>query len=212
MIDFLGAPEVLPFTVALALMLMIGLVEALGIGASAVHLDADLDLHDGGHLLGWLGFGAVPVLILLVIFLALFGLIGLIGQRIAAELLGGPLTPWLAAPAAAAASLPLLGITARAAARIMPRDETTAVGRDSLIGKRATVTVGTARIGAPARAVVRDEHGQPHHVMVEPFSDGSEAKEGQSLLLVRREGELFIGLAEGETLELSLEDRPRLFS
>ena len=212
MIDFLGAPEVLPFTVALALMMMISLAEALGIGASAVHLDADLDLHDGVHLLGWLGFGAVPVLILLVIFLALFGLIGLIGQRIAAELLGGPITLWLAAHAAAAASLPLLGITARAAARIMPRDETTAVGRDTLIGKRATVTVGTARIGAPARAVVRDEHGQAHHVMVEPFSEGSEAKEGQSLLLVRREGELFIGLAEGETLELSLEDRPRLYS
>ena len=74
------------------------------------------------------------------------------------------------------------------------------------------MTVGTARIGAPARAVVRDEHGQAHHVMVEPFSEGSEAKEGQSLLLVRREGELFIGLAEGETLELSLDDRPRLFS
>lgn len=212
MIDFLGAPEVLPFTVALALMLMIGLVEALGIGASAVQLDADLDLHDGGTLLGWLGFGTVPILILIVIFLALFGFIGLVGQRIASELLGAPLSPWLAAPAAILASLPLLGLTAQAAARIMPRDETTAVGRDSLIGKRATVTVGTARVGAPARAIVRDEHGLTHQVMVEPFSEGSEAKQGQSLLLVRREGELFIGLAEGETLELSIEDRPRLFS
>lgn len=212
MIDVLGAPENLPFTVALALMLMIGVVEAVGIGASAAHVDADLDLHDGSHLLGWLGFGAVPLLILLVIFLALFGLIGLIGQRVAVELFGAPLSPWLAAPAAALASLPLLGVTARAAAAVMPRDETTAVGRDTLIGKRATVTIGTARVGAPARAIVRDEHGLNHFVMVEPFSDGTEAREGQSLLLVRRTGELFIGLAEGETLELSLEDRPRLFS
>lgn len=211
MIDFLGLPEVLPFTAALALMLMIGLVEAVGLGASAAHLDADIDLHNGSNLLGWLGFGAVPLLVLLVIFLALFGLVGLMGQRIAAELLGSPVTPWLAAPAAAAASLPLLGVAARGAARIMPKDETSAVGRDSLIGRRATVAVGVARIGAPARAVVRDEHGQPHNVMVEPFSEGSEAKEGQSLLLVRREGELFIGLAEGETLELSLDDRPQLF-
>lgn len=212
MIDFLGVPEVLPFTVALALMLMIGIVEVIGLGASVVHLDTDIDLHDGSNLLGWLGFGAVPLLILLVIFLALFGLIGLIGQRVAVQVLGAPVTPWLAAPAAAAATLPFLGVAARGAARIMPRDETTAVGRDSLIGRRATVTVGIARIGAPARAVVRDEHGQPHNVMVEPFSEGSEAREGQSLLLVRREGELFIGLAEGETLELNLEDRPRLFS
>jgi membrane protein implicated in regulation of membrane protease activity len=211
MIDFLGSPEVLPFTVALALMLMIGAVEALGIGASAAHVDAGLDVQPGAHLLGWLGFGAVPLLILLVIFLALFSLVGLIGQRLAAELLGSPLSAWLAAPAAALLSMPLLGATARAAARVMPRDETTAVGRDSLIGKRATVTVGVARVDAPARAIVRDHHGQQHHVMVVPFSEGTEAKQGQALLLVRREGELFIGLAEGETLELSLEDRPQFF-
>lgn len=212
MLEFLGSPEVLPFTVALALMLMIGLVEAVGIGASAVQVDASFDIHDGSHLLGWLGFGTVPLLILIVIFLALFGLTGIVGQRIVAEILGAPVSSWIAAPAAALASLPLLGVTARAAARIMPRDETTAVGRDALIGKRATVTVGTARVGAPARAVVRDEHGLAHQVMVEPFSDVTEAREGQSLLLVRREGELFIGLAEGETLELSLDDRPRLFN
>lgn len=212
MLEFLGSPEVLPFTVALALMLMIGLVEAVGIGASAVQVDASFDIHDGSHLLGWLGFGTVPLLILIVIFLALFGLTGIVGQRIVAEILGAPVSSWIAAPAAALASLPLLGVTARAAARIMRRDETTAVGRDALIGKRATVTVGTARVGAPARAVVRDEHGLAHQVMVEPFSDVTEAREGQSLLLVRREGELFIGLAEGETLELSLDDRPRLFN
>nr|WP_314445806.1 OB-fold-containig protein [uncultured Sphingomonas sp.] len=212
MFEFLGTAEVLPFTVALALMLMIGLVEALGLGASAVQMDADLDLHDSGNLLGWLGLGAVPLLVLVVIFLALFGLIGLIGQRVVTELLGAPLSAWIAAPAAALATLPLLGITARGAARILPRDHTTAVGRDSLIGKRATVTVGTARVGQPARAIVRDEHGQSHQVMVEPFSEATAAREGQSLLLVRREGELFIGLAEGETLDLTLEDRPRLYS
>ena len=75
MIEFLAAPEVLPFTVALALMLMIGLVEAFGLGASAIHADAGLDLDDGGGFLGWLGVGSVPLLVLIVIFLALFGLI-----------------------------------------------------------------------------------------------------------------------------------------
>lgn len=211
MLDFIGSPETLPFTAALALMLMIGAVEALGLGASAAQIDFGADVHGDGDLLGWLGFGQVPLLILLVIFLTLFGLIGLLGQELAAAMLGQPLSPWLAAPAAALLSLPLMGVTARGAARIMPRDETTAVGRDTLIGRRATVTVGTARVGAPARAIVKDHHGQVHQVMVEPFSEQSQAAEGQSLLLVRREGELFIGLAEGETLELSLEDRPRLF-
>jgi len=209
--DFLLAAPNFPFAVALLLMFMIGAVEAVGLGAGAVHLDVGADVDGDFDFLGWLGFGQVPLLILLVIFLALFGIMGIAGQQLAAALLGSPLSPWVAAPIAAVAALPLLGMTARGAARIMPRDETTAVDRDSLVGKRATVTVGTARMGSPARATVRDHFGLVHHVMVEPTLENTDVTEGQSLLLVRREGDIFIGMAEGETLSLSLEDRPGLF-
>jgi hypothetical protein len=157
MLDFLLAPENLPFAAALVLMLMIGIVEALGLGGLGA--DADMDVPD---LLGWLGVGRVPVLMLLVVLLALFGLIGLGLQRAAEALLGAPLSPWLAAPAAFLAALPLLGASARGLARIMPRDETTAVSLDSLVGKRATVSIGTASRGNPARASVRDAWGQVH--------------------------------------------------
>lgn len=205
MLDFLLAPENLPFAVALLLMLMIGAVEAVGLGAGAAHLDVHADAD--ADLLGWLGFGRVPLLMLIVVLLALFGLIGISLQQLATALLGAPLSPWLAAPIAFAASLPLLGVSAGGLARIMPRDETTAVSLDSLIAKRATVTVGTARRGSPARAQVRDAHGQTHYVMIEPNSDDQSIAEGETVLLVRREGDLFIGLVEGDSRLPRLDDQ-----
>src|SRR5688500_623199 len=166
MLEIIAAPANWPFSVALLIMLMIGAVEALGLGASAVHLDVGADLDAGGDLLGWLGIGKVPLLMLLVVFLALFGLIGLAIQQLA-----GPLPLWIATPAAAVAALPLTGLGARGLARIVPGDETTAVSLDSLVGRRGTITVGTARRGSPAQARVSDIHGQAHYVMVEPYDD-----------------------------------------
>ena len=55
--DFLLLPENLPFSVALLVMLMIGAAEAVGLGAGAAHVDADIDGHIGFDLLGWLGVG-----------------------------------------------------------------------------------------------------------------------------------------------------------
>jgi membrane protein implicated in regulation of membrane protease activity len=207
--DLFIAPENIPFVLALVLMVMIGIVEALGLGASGVDLDSGLDgdLDSGSlHPLAWLGIGRVPLLMLMVLLLAVFGLVGLLLQQVAAMLTGSPLSLWIAVPAAFVLSLPLTGLSARAVERIMPHDETTAVALDSLVGRRATVTTGVARAGSPARARVRDIHGQAHHVMMEPSGE-LPVGEGETVLLVRREGEIFIGLAEGETLTALADSR-----
>ena len=209
MFEFLLAAENVPFAVALLLMLMIGAVEAVGLGSGAVHLDAHADADSGGAL-GWLGVGEVPLLMLLVVFLALFGILGLILQQLVQAVAGAPLSPWLASAGAFAATLPLLGMCARGLARIIPGDETTAVALESLVGKRATVTVGSASRGCPAQARVRDAYGQSHYVMIEPNDDGQSVGAGETVLLVRREGEIFIGLAEGDALIPRLDDRPAL--
>lgn len=188
MLEIIAAPANLPFSVALLVMLMIGAVEALGLGASAAHLDLHTDL-DGGDLLGWLGIGRVPLLMLLVVFLALFGLAGLAIQQFA-----GPLPLWIAVPGAALAALPLTGLGARGLARIMPGDETTAISLDSLVGRRGTITIGTARRGSPAQARVTDIHGQVHYVMVEPYDDAHAIGEGETVRLDRREGNIFVAV------------------
>ena len=204
MLEIIAAPANLPFSVALLVMLLIGLVEALGLGASAAHIDLHVDA-DGGDLLGWLGFGRVPLLMLLVVFLALFGLAGLAIQQYA-----GPLPLWMAAPAALAAALPLTGLGARGLARIMPQDETTAVSLDSLVGRRGTITIGTARRGSPAQARVRDIHGQIHYVMVEPYDDDHAIGEGETVRLDRRDGNIFIAVARADAIPSGLDAAPGL--
>lgn len=187
MFELLFAPEAIVFSAALVLMLAIGAIEALGLGLGDLGLDVDVDAGP----LDWLGVGRVPVLVLLVAFLAAFGSLGLAGQQAATALTGGLITPWIAVPAAFVAALPVTSLLARLLARVLPRDETTAFEIDDLVGRAGTIVVGHARSGAPARTRVVDPHGQPHHVLVEPNDPATSFEEGDTVLLVRREGDRF---------------------
>lgn len=189
MLSFLGAGENLAFVIALAIMMLIGIVEAVGLGTSA--LGHDIDVDGEGDWLSWLGVGQLPLLMLLVVFLANFGLIGLIGQQATLSLTGGLWPAWIAIPAAGAAALPCTGTLSRLLARVLPRDETTAIGVDELVGLHARIVVGTATRGSPAKAKVRDFHGQTHYVMAEPDMPQVRFAEGDEVLLVRREGHVF---------------------
>lgn len=189
MTSLLVAPEGIFFSAALLLMLAIGLIEAIGLGASGWGVDLGADLDHGP--LGWLGIGQVPLLILLVTFLAVFGAVGLAGQHIAQLLTGAPLAPLVAVPAALVAALPVTSFASRGLARIMPRDESSAIDVEDLVGRTATITLGRAAKGSPARARVVDVHGQTHHVLAEPDNSGAVFEAGDEILLVRRDGNHF---------------------
>jgi hypothetical protein len=185
-LEFLGQPQLLPFAVALLLMVLIGAVQASGLG------DA-LDFDDAGPLAGgldWLNVGHVPVLVLLILFLLTFGLSGLLLQQLAQAVLGAPLHLLAAVPSAVGASVPATRGLSALLGRVLPGDETTAVPIESLVGRRARIVVGTARIGNPARARVEDVHGQAHFVLVEP-EDETSFTAAAELLLTRREGDIF---------------------
>ena len=187
----------MPFAAALAVMVLLALVQAIGLGGFA--LDADVD--DPGAADGMasiIGIGKVPFLIWLALFLLLFAAIGVSVQALAESLTGNPLYVWLGAVIAGGAALPATGVLVRPLAAILPGDETTAVSLDSLVGRRGTVTTGVARSGSPARARVTDFHGHPHFVMVEPDNAGQVFEEGERVLLVRREGGTFRAIARGD--------------
>ncbi|MCA0978750.1 YqiJ family protein [Qipengyuania flava] len=198
-------PHNMPFAAALVIMLILAVVQLIGIadfGDADFDLDADGDgLPDAGMLDGLLtllGIGRVPLTIWLALFLFLFAGIGLSVQELATSLTGSPLYSWLAAVIAGVAALPVTGVFARPLGHILPKDHTTAVSTESLIGRRATITDGVARAGSPARAKVKDVHGQTHHVMVEPHEASSEIHAGDDVLLVRREGRQFYATALAE--------------
>ena len=194
MFEFLGASQNVLFSAAIVLMLLIGVVQLIGFGHFDVDAHADLD----GDLLGWLGVGRLPLLMLLVVFLASFGILGLIGQQLSHDWLGALQPLWISAPAAAVAALPVTGITARLLARVLPSDYTTAIPIEDLLGRAATVVVGRAVPGSPARARVQDHFGQAHYVMVEPDNAGQSFEEGETVLLVRREGDAFRAITRGD--------------
>ncbi len=206
MLEFWLVSENLFFTISLLLMSLLVAFQIIGLGELLG--DADIEMPDpdidgdlagaGDGLLGILGFGKVPLMILLMLMLGLFGMIGLSGQMVLQNLTGSLLTPWLAIPLAAFASLPLTGAIARPLAKILPRDETTAVGRDTLVGRFATIELGKAETGSPARAKVRDVHGQSHFVMVEPDNAGQILEQGEEILLVRRDNDTFRAISRGQ--------------
>ncbi|OYY71713.1 YqiJ family protein [Sphingomonas sp. 28-63-12] len=203
MFAVLGASESIVFVSALILMLLIGVVQLVGLGGDIgidahvdadVHLDADADI----DLLGWLGVGQVPLMVLLVVFLAMFGTIGLIIEQTSHDWLGTMLSPLIAGPAAFLAALPMTGISARGLAKVLPRDETTAVSLDTLVGETGLIVTGRAQHGSPARARVEDAHGQAHFVMVEPNAPDQIFEEGEAILLIRRENDLFRAISRGD--------------
>lgn len=193
MAAFLFATENIVFVSAIVLMLLIGAAQAIGLAG-----DIDLDIDMDGDLLGWLGFGRLPLLVLLTVFLALFGMIGLIGQHLVLDLGGALVEPLIAVPAAAAAGIAATSLTARLLAPLMPRDQSSALPIEALTGSFAQIVTGRARSGLPARARVEDPYGQAHYVMVEPDNDGQTFEEGETVLLIRREGHVFRAISRGD--------------
>lgn len=205
MIDFLTADGNLPFSVALTVMLLIAVLEgvatALGAGLSSLlegvmpELDTGgPDINGGGVLtsvMGWLRVGEVPVLILLVLFLTGFGLIGL-GVQSLAESFTGALLPWPAAVVPALLlALPVVRGLGGLLHRFMLRDETDAVSSESLTGRVAVITLGTACLGHPAEARTRDSHGTTHYLMVEPLEAGDALPAGTQVLIIEQAGSGF---------------------
>ncbi|HPF74570.1 MAG: YqiJ family protein [Rhodanobacteraceae bacterium] len=211
MLDFLTTSNNLPFAVALAMMLMLSVLELLSFlfGASVSGFldglfDFDFDFEAGdadgselaGHSLadrfmGWLHFGKVPVLILFATFLVSFGGIGLILQGVLRNTTGFMLPGWLAALAVFPLSLPAVRVFGSGLAKVLPKDETEVVSQESMVGRVATIVIGEAAQGSPAQARVRDARGRTHYVMLEPDEPGQRFKTGDSVLLIARSGAVF---------------------
>lgn len=210
MLDLLTAPQNIAFTVALAIMLVIAVMEGiamfLGAGLSEfvdamlpetefdVDFDVDVDTSAFSRFLGWLRVGRVPVLMLLIVFLTAFGLIGLTLQSFVMGVIGFYLPAWMAVIPAFAASLPVVRIGGGALAALIPNDETDAVSSDTFVGRVAVITLGTASAGSPAEAKLTDEHGHTHYIMVEPDEPLLRFEQGSAVLLTEHHGAVFKGI------------------
>ena len=193
---FLTAPETWPFGSALAVMVGISILEGIGLllaHSPSLLLEGFLpDMPDGlNGSLGWLHIGKVPLLILLILFLAGFALAGYVIQGLAHGLGGALLPAWLAAIPAFFAGIASVSALGGLLARVIPSDETSAVSEQSLIGRAGVISQGIAREGMAAEAKVRDTNGRTHYVMVEPDLPEETLAEGSAIVLVRKTGVRF---------------------
>ena len=161
------SPETLPFGVAVALIVAIALLEGLGmlVALSPSNVLDDLLPHavpESGldRVLGWLHLGRVPALVLLLLFLLGYALFGYALQKVAFNLLGGFLPAWVAGLLAVPPGLATVRGLGSLVAHIIPRDETSAVSEQSLVGRGGVVSAGAARRGLAAQARVRDAYGR----------------------------------------------------
>ncbi|MET0285364.1 MAG: OB-fold-containig protein [Polyangiales bacterium] len=191
-------PECLPFSIALAVTAGLALLEGLGLvlGAGVGHaLDSVFgDLPALDHLFGWLHVRKLPALVVLICAFTCFGLSGLGVQRAALELLGHLLSPLSASGIALISSLPLLHLTLKGVARVVPGDETSAVARTSFVGRVGLMLQADASKDAPAQAKLQDSFGQTHYVLVEPEDDGQTLIAGEEILIVRQHGARFTAI------------------
>lgn len=212
MFEFVLAPENVPFTTALTVMVMISILEGLGAmmgtGFSSIldrlipHAEFDYDLDQPyssnlgpiGKALSWFSFRRVPILVLLIIFLLVFGFTGLFIQDCAQMFFGFLLSAFVASTLAIVATFPLMrGITA-ILAKIIPQDETSAISRDSFIGRTAEITLGTAKKGYPTQAKTKDRFGKVHYLMLEPDEPEEIFNKGNIVLLVKHDGVRFFAI------------------
>ncbi len=213
MIELITHERALPFAVSLALMALLLVLELITLAfgtalsslvdgalpdlAAGADMDADLDLQSGGQLslgafLAWLKLDKLPTLVVLIVFLASFGLLGLTLQSVIAGQVGQPMRASIAAIITLPLTIPVMGPLLSGLAKVMPQDETEAVFRESFIGAIATITLGTASPGSPAQARLSDDHGQTHYVMVEPAAGQPDIASGSNVVLVEAAGNSFL--------------------
>jgi hypothetical protein len=200
--DILLAPEVRPFAVAAAIMVVLGGLELLTtlVGLSISELighdvAVDADSHTGiGGLFLWINAGRVPLLILIILALGVFSIEGFLLQGIA-HAVGTALPAAIAALAAAAGSIPVIRVASRGLARIIPRDETYAVSDADFVGKVAVVAIGPLDQGLPGRVRLKDVFGNWHTVSARASPDSQALPVGASVLLVDRDARSFVAIS-----------------
>jgi hypothetical protein len=200
--DILLAPDVRPFAVAAAIMVVLGGIDLLTtlIGFSISELlgkevAVEADSHNGlGGLLLWINAGRLPLLILIILAFGVFSIEGFLLQGIA-HAIGTALPVSIAALVAIAGSIPVIRTTSRGIARIIPRDETYAVSDADFVGKVAMVSVGPLDQGLPGRVRLKDVFGNWHTVSARASRDSPALAVGSSVLLVDRDAKSFIAIS-----------------
>jgi membrane protein implicated in regulation of membrane protease activity len=163
--------------------LCLGVLQIVVYFAGSVSLgDSVADMIDGtsiGELFDWLNFGRVPFSILGMLLLTTFGATGMLVDGTVPGL-----PAWAYLVVAVPASVTVTKLVGNGIAKVLPRDESYAVTREHMIGRRGVVTLGPLDDGVPGAIRVRDEHGDLHTIKARPADEGSVIQKGAEVVVV----------------------------
>jgi hypothetical protein len=204
------APEVRPFAIAAAMIVIVGSVEVVSmlVGASLSEiLGVAVDFShpsDSGviNAISWINLGGVPLLIFILLLLGAFSITGFLIQDIA-RMVAGPLPASIASAGAVVVSIPLVRISSGLIAKLIPKDESYAVGLGDLVGRVGEVVIGPLDQGPPGRVSVADVHGNRHFVWAVAAPDSAPLAQGTLVLLVDRVGTRFVAVQASDELKPS---------
>lgn len=199
MFDTFLLTENIPFTIAIIVAMCIGILELINLLVGGItdafdtlipEKDFSIDIGDGFSFTDYLCIGRIPFLMWLVIMLTSFGIIGIFFQSIfhTSLFIAAPISFVLAVFPTRHASLFLQ--------KILPQDETTAITSDTLVGRTATIVIGTASVNNPAQAKVKDEYNHTHYVMVVPEDINDKYAAGTDVILYSYNGVLFTAITK----------------
>ncbi|QOG20381.1 MULTISPECIES: OB-fold-containig protein [Bradyrhizobium] len=210
LLEHVMAPEVRPFAVAAAMILIVGSIEVVSmlVGASLSEmLGTSIDFShpsDNGviNAISWVNVGGVPLLIFLLLALGAFSITGFLIQDIA-RMVAGPLPATVASAGAVVVSVPLVRAASGAIARLIPKDESYAVGLGDLVGRVGEVVIGPLDQGPPGRVSVADIHGNRHFVWAVAAPASGPLPQGTMVLLVDRDDTRFVAVRAEDELKPS---------
>ena len=208
LLEHVMSPEVRPFAIAAVMIIIVGSIEVVSmlVGASLSEmLGTNIDFahpSDNGviNAISWINVGGVPLLIFLLLLLGAFSITGFLIQDVA-RMVAGPLPASLASLAAVVVSVPLVRGASRGIARIIPKDESYAIGLGDLVGRVGEVVVGPLDQGPPGRVSVADIHGNRHFVSAVAAPSSSPLPQGTLVLLVDRDGTRFVAVKADDELK-----------
>lgn len=208
LLEHVLSPEVRPFAIAAAMILIVGTLEVVTmlVGASLSEmLGTSIDFShpsDNGvvNAISWINVGGVPLLIFLLLALGAFSITGFLIQDVA-RMVAGPLPASLASVAAVAVSIPLVRAASSGIARVIAKDESYVVGLGDLVGRVGEVVVGPLDQGPPGRVSVADVHGNRHFVQAVAAPSSPPLPQGTPVLLVDRVDTRFIAVRADDELK-----------
>jgi len=188
--------------VVLCISLLEGIMSVIGFGLSNLidtvfpDIDLDIDSIDNSstnsftELFGWVNKGKTPVVMFIIIALLTIGLTGLFIQHTMLLITGSQLPSIIIIPLGTFLGFILTRYVSDFIGKIMPKEETEAVSRDSFIGNIGIVVSNSIHKDLPGEIKVQDIYEKTHYFNA--FTNGEE-------ILSQNEKVLLVGLNDSRT-------------